>query len=111
MAFGQTSVIAFYSWGVAPGYGDEWPSAKFSVAPPNALHAANPKERRPSESSGKSPVGNQHGGHFDRLQFQKLQTAEDGQTEAAKGCAQMRSVADTAVLAESNRRHHIPDER
>jgi len=28
MAFGQTAVFAFYSWGVAPGYGDEWPSAK-----------------------------------------------------------------------------------
>ena len=28
MAFGQTALSAFYSWGVAPGYGDEWPSAK-----------------------------------------------------------------------------------
>ena len=28
MAFGQTRVIAFYSWGVAPGYGEKWPSAK-----------------------------------------------------------------------------------
>ena len=23
MAFGQTKVIAFYSWGVAPGYGEK----------------------------------------------------------------------------------------
>ncbi len=28
MAFGQTELLAFYSWGVAPGYGDGWPSAK-----------------------------------------------------------------------------------
>ena len=28
MAFGQTRVIAFYSWGVAPGYGEKRPSAK-----------------------------------------------------------------------------------
>jgi hypothetical protein len=28
MAFGQTAFSAFYPWGVAPGYGDERPSAK-----------------------------------------------------------------------------------
>ena len=28
MAFGQTRRRAFPSWGVAPGYGEKWPSAK-----------------------------------------------------------------------------------
>ncbi len=28
MAFGQTELVAFNSWGVAPGYGEGWPSAK-----------------------------------------------------------------------------------
>ena len=34
MAFGQTAVSAFYSWGVAPGYGDKWPSAKSLLVAP-----------------------------------------------------------------------------
>ena len=32
MAFGQSAVFLIYSWGVAPGYGDEWPSARFLIA-------------------------------------------------------------------------------
>ena len=30
MAFGQMRGYAPHTWGVAPGYGDQWPSAKYA---------------------------------------------------------------------------------
>jgi hypothetical protein len=40
MAFGQNGLVFTAPWGDAPGYGDEWPSAK-TVANPNVCNFNN----------------------------------------------------------------------